>query len=358
MDFISLKFWQRGTGSKADAKAAATVVDTWWTTVKGWLAFPFTVWEVDTAPLFIVDLLAWERDITRYTGEPESLYRLRVEHAYANAKDAGSTAGFVRIWERLGLGSCFIVERPEDDDWDIVYIDMDPAVFAGNETLIMTMLNQYGRTCRRYRVSTTSVVSMSVAAPYGGFDTAFNIVSSEYVFVNPNILEYSHSIDMWGKFNTLIGSVENNYGRDCYRVESTKTSTSTACNISIPFDKIDGEYYTAQIIVHKGETSRVLLGIYDGVNYQDLIVDLDSLTKIYSSSGVEEWSIEELENEWFMLSMCIIANETTSLRGIYLGPISKSGNKPWYITASAGVYISSAQVLKSQYPLKTIFYTG
>ncbi|MDP2548905.1 phage tail protein [Oceanobacter sp. 4_MG-2023] len=151
---ISLIFWQTGTKEKADASAFSTFIDTWWLKVRGWLEFPLRVYDVDTAPMFIVDMLAWERDVDRFNGESESLYRLRVKTAYENAKDAGSAAGFKRIWTRLGLGNVTITERVYGDDWDIVEIQMAPADIASNEALINLLVDQYGRTCRRYQITT------------------------------------------------------------------------------------------------------------------------------------------------------------------------------------------------------------
>lgn len=176
---INLTFWQRGSKEKADAAAFATFLDGWWTTIKTWLEFPFTVYNVDTAPLFIVDLLAWQRDVERFTGEPETLYRLRVKHAFENATDAGNTAGFKRIWARLGLGSVEIGERIDGQDWDVVELTMPPQIIADNPELLRLLVNSYGRTCRRYRIATNSAETAVAVAHSIQTDTSHLAASTD-----------------------------------------------------------------------------------------------------------------------------------------------------------------------------------
>ena len=84
---IQLPVWQEGQPEPAiDAPEGelvkfARVMDKWWNQVQAWLYWPLTGFDVDNAPLVIVDMIAWQRDIDRYPGEPEWLYRRRVKHA-------------------------------------------------------------------------------------------------------------------------------------------------------------------------------------------------------------------------------------------------------------------------------------
>ena len=110
----------------------------------------------------VLDLLAWQRDIQRFQGEPETLYRLRVKYAFINAVEAGSTSGLIRIFQRLGIGYVEIQERLPDQDWDIVSLLLSDSQLSENPVLLRVLIQQYGRTCRRYEFSTITPVSVGV----------------------------------------------------------------------------------------------------------------------------------------------------------------------------------------------------
>jgi len=118
--------------------------------------------DADTCHLTILDLMAWQRDITRFKGEPEALYRLRVKYAFINAVDAGSTAGMKRILQRLGVGYVEIEERHPDRDWDVVLLQLSNTQLAENPELLRVLIQQYGRTCRRYDFVTITPVTLRV----------------------------------------------------------------------------------------------------------------------------------------------------------------------------------------------------
>ncbi|WP_312244409.1 phage tail protein [Stutzerimonas nitrititolerans] len=156
---LELPFWLAGTElSKLKAAAAS-----WWAKVEGWMRWPLLQMDPDTCHLTILDLLAWQRDITRFKDEPESLYRLRVKYAFINAVDAGSVAGMKRILQRLGIGYVEIEERQPDRDWDVVLLQLTDGQLAQNPELLRVLIQQYGRTCRRYDFSTITPVPLSVA---------------------------------------------------------------------------------------------------------------------------------------------------------------------------------------------------
>ena len=157
---LELPFWLDGeeaTKLKATAQA-------WWESVEGWLRWPLLQMDAETCHLTILDLLAWQRDITRFRGESEALFRLRVKYAFVNAVDAGSVAGFQRIFLRLGIGTLRIAERQPDRDWDIVQLHLSDQQLSDNPALLDMIIHQYGRTCRRYEFVTTTPVSLAVAA--------------------------------------------------------------------------------------------------------------------------------------------------------------------------------------------------
>lgn len=156
---LELKFWLAGTELNKLKDAAQS----WWGKVEGWLRWPLLQLDADTCHLTMLDLLAWQRDITRFKGEPESMYRLRVKFAFINAVDAGSTAGMKRILQRLGVGYIEIEERMPDRDWDVVLLRFSDTQLSQNPELLRVLIQQYGRTCRRYDFVTITPVPFRIA---------------------------------------------------------------------------------------------------------------------------------------------------------------------------------------------------
>ncbi|RTY79416.1 phage tail protein [Pseudomonas veronii] len=157
---LNLPFWLDGP-QLAKLKAAA---QSWWGKVEGWLQWPLLQMDADTCHLTVLDLLAWQRDISRFKDETESLYRLRVKFAFINAVDAGSTAGLKRILQRLGVGYVEIDERMPERDWDVVLLRLSDSQLSQNPELLRVLIQQYGRTCRRYDFVTITPVSLRLVA--------------------------------------------------------------------------------------------------------------------------------------------------------------------------------------------------
>lgn len=143
---LKLPFWLDGP-ELAKLTAAAQA---WWAKVEGWLTWPLMQMDPEVCHLQLLDLLAWQRDITRFSGEPESLYRLRVKYAFINAVDAGSTEGLKQILVRLGVGVVEIEERVDGRDWDVVFVQVSDAQSSQHSELLRELIRHYGRTCRRY----------------------------------------------------------------------------------------------------------------------------------------------------------------------------------------------------------------
>ena len=157
---LNLPFWLDGP-QLAKLRAASQA---WWEKVEGWLQWPLLQLDAETCHLTILELLAWQRDITRFKDEPESLYRLRVKFAFINAVDAGSTAGLKRILVRLGVGYVEIDERMPDRDWDVVLLRLSDSQLSQNPELLRVLIQQYGRTCRRYDFVTITPLSLRIVA--------------------------------------------------------------------------------------------------------------------------------------------------------------------------------------------------
>ncbi|EAO0747775.1 hypothetical protein VQ366_003946 [Salmonella enterica] len=123
-----------------------------WEQVHTWVTWPLRQTDPLTCTESILNLTAWQYDITRFDGEPLSLYRRRVKYAFANAQDAGSVAGFRAIFERLGIGYVEIMERQPGIDWDVILLHVTDSQLSQNTALLNQIVQQYGRTCRRYRI--------------------------------------------------------------------------------------------------------------------------------------------------------------------------------------------------------------
>lgn len=155
---LKLPFWLEGVELSKLRDAAQS----WWTKVEQWVSWPLLQLDAETCHLSVLDLLAWQRDIQRFQGEPERLYRLRVKYAFINAVDAGSNAGAVRIFQRLGVGYVEIEERFDSVNWDVVRLYLTDAQLSANPVLLRVLMQQYGRTCRRYEFATITPVTLGM----------------------------------------------------------------------------------------------------------------------------------------------------------------------------------------------------
>ncbi|MFJ5341800.1 phage tail protein [Pectobacterium sp. CHL-2024] len=122
----------------------------YWQQVNDWMRWPLQQLDAETCPVSLLNVLAYQRDIERFNGEPLSLYRKRVKWAFINAQDAGSVAGFIRIFARLDVGAVELKERQAGYDWDVILVRINDEQLSTYNTLMMNLVRQYGRTCRRY----------------------------------------------------------------------------------------------------------------------------------------------------------------------------------------------------------------
>ena len=155
---LKLPFWLEGVELSKLRDAAQA----WWVRVETWMNWPLLQLDAETCHMSVLDLLAWQRDIQRFLGEPESLYRKRVKYAFINAVDAGSSAGTVRIFQRLGVGYVEIEERFDSVNWDVVRLYLTDSQLSANPVLLRVLMQQYGRTCRRYEFATITPVALGM----------------------------------------------------------------------------------------------------------------------------------------------------------------------------------------------------
>lgn len=167
LEALDLPFWMDGqtlTESPEPQEPAMLKVgmQSFWQRVRGYLLWPLTQSDPLTCSVDVLHLLAWERRITRFRDEPLWLYRKRVAFAFVNAKDAGSTQGFINIFNRLGVPVLSIAERQPDKDWDVVSIEIDDTTVS-SAALMATIIQDYGRTCRRYEYVSNKAAAVVLA---------------------------------------------------------------------------------------------------------------------------------------------------------------------------------------------------
>lgn len=161
-----LPIWLKGQ----NANALAKVAQSYWQEIESYLFWWLEQQHSENAQTAILDLLAWERSVNRLPGETLEIYGLRVKHAFANATDAGSNIGMEQIFKRLGFGFIQVNERVPGFDWDMVEIAMLEDEFSGKEQLVNEIIEQYGRTCRRYYLSAMATVNTNDATGLVEYD--------------------------------------------------------------------------------------------------------------------------------------------------------------------------------------------
>lgn len=147
---IKLPFWM----NKGEMLKIRSLFLKWWKIVFNLITFPLQVYDVMTAPEWLVNLIAYQRDIERFKGEPLALFRKRVHYAFINAEEAGSVVGFKAIFERLGIGTVELIERFDETNWDVIRLKLNDEQISTHSELLTNIVRKYGRTCRRYEYFT------------------------------------------------------------------------------------------------------------------------------------------------------------------------------------------------------------
>ncbi len=173
---ITLPSWM----SLGEPKKLAAAFATFWQKVAGWINFPLDNTDPLICPVPLLDLIAYQRDITRFEDEPLGLYRLRVNHAFENARDSGSLEGFAKIFERLQIGEIKQLERQPGIDWDVIIIRVNDNQLAINSTLMNEIIRKYGRTCRRYWFDVLNTAPLGIKPQYFEYD-------HQVIVANPGI---------------------------------------------------------------------------------------------------------------------------------------------------------------------------
>ncbi|MBE4578349.1 hemolysin [Vibrio navarrensis] len=165
---IKLRYWM-GRGELAKL---ARALHAYWGHVQAAFEMPLKQHDPLTAPMALVNILAWQRDVERLGQEPEELFRIRVAHAYGFARDAGSVTGWEDMFAKLGYPHIAQDERLVNVDWDVISLKIRDGDLTNVPKLLDTVVRQYGRTCRRYQY--TSYVEMPLAARSKNIETQYS----------------------------------------------------------------------------------------------------------------------------------------------------------------------------------------
>lgn len=157
---LNLPTWMK----KGEPEKLLSAARKFWAQVYDWVTWPVSQFDPLTCAESLLNLLAWDRDVTRFNGEPLTLFRRRVAYAFINARDAGSVAGFISIFERLGIGYVELVERQPGIDWDVILVRVSDSQIADNAELLLQIIRQYGRTCRRYQFEVITSQNLVIRA--------------------------------------------------------------------------------------------------------------------------------------------------------------------------------------------------
>ena len=169
---ITFKHWM----AKGELAKFARAMTAYWRHVQAALELPLRRFDPLTAPLELVKLVAWERDVESLDKEPENIFRLRVANAFSFAKNSGDVKGFTNMLKTLGVGFSVLHERQQNMDFDIITIEIGSADLADKAYLINSVIRQYGRTCRRYRINVTFPASQKIL--HGQFSHSLQIYSA------------------------------------------------------------------------------------------------------------------------------------------------------------------------------------
>jgi hypothetical protein len=110
-------------------------------------------------------LHAEDRQVPRHPGEPLELWRNRVLHAFTAAKEAGSRRGLEFILGVHGVLDFIVSERVPGEDWDIVFVELDPVSFSTDTAILDRIFERWGRTCRRHFVTFKTPDTLYLGTP-------------------------------------------------------------------------------------------------------------------------------------------------------------------------------------------------
>lgn len=137
-------------------------IQAWFEQVENWLNWPLQQLDVRTCHPDLLEAIAYQRYVRPIKGESIDLYRLRIQTAFLNAQDAGTTSGLKRILERLGIEVVGVKQEIPGRHWAVVEIEISDASFSQHGAVLQEIMSAYGRLCRTYEMKVNSPLSMNV----------------------------------------------------------------------------------------------------------------------------------------------------------------------------------------------------
>jgi hypothetical protein len=153
---LNLPFWLSGTELKKILNASQV----FWNNVEGWIQISLQQLDVKKCHPIALTLFAREKKVEQLPGETLDLHRKRVELALVNNKDAGEINGLGQILHRFGITEFSIEERLQNLDWDMISIELPEESITSNFVLLQKIIREYGRTCRRYILTTNQKITI------------------------------------------------------------------------------------------------------------------------------------------------------------------------------------------------------
>ncbi|WP_018692525.1 hypothetical protein [Algicola sagamiensis] len=144
----------------------------YWQDTRNWVVWAIQQKDEQQSVEPILGLLAWERLTDRLPDESVDLYRRRVQHALVNTMDAGEIASVKDIFGRLGIDVLRVRERIDGRDWDIIAIDFSDSVMSQYAQVLPSLIQLYGRACRRYEFSLHNFSDVDLQL--GGLDVSWD----------------------------------------------------------------------------------------------------------------------------------------------------------------------------------------
>jgi len=157
---IQLKLPNWAPGSFLGRLLAA--IQAWFAKVESWLTWPLNQLDVATCHPGLLDTIAYERYVSPIQGEPIELYRLRIQTAFLNAKEAGTITGLKNILERLGITIAGINQKIPNRHWAIIEIEVSEQVVSQYGAVLQELMSTYGKLCRTYEIKVVSPLDVFV----------------------------------------------------------------------------------------------------------------------------------------------------------------------------------------------------
>jgi len=144
-----LPFWLAGS----EALRLADAAEAFWARVEAWLNEALAQGNIAVCSTEALAQHARDRGIVRFPGEPLSLWRSRVLHAFLTASGMGTLKGFEAVLAAHGALNVTVLERQPDVAWDVIKVELNPDAISIDTGLLEQLYREWGPLCRRYLIT-------------------------------------------------------------------------------------------------------------------------------------------------------------------------------------------------------------